>query len=108
MWWLGYTCRRDTQHSAALGLFDSQPDAEVVWAPWQRVEVLNDSASKLDALQTLRVAVHPQEPPQPAYNFDYCSAETGAGHIPKLSRDATENAPSAVGLPGQGWRLGDR
>ena len=39
-WWLGYKCRRDTQHAAALSLFDHEPDAEVLW-PWQRVEVLN-------------------------------------------------------------------
>jgi hypothetical protein len=38
---LGYKCRRDVQHSAALGLFDHHPDAEVLWTPWQRVEVLN-------------------------------------------------------------------
>ena len=40
-WWLGYKCRRDTQHLAALSLFDSEPDAEVLWTPWQRVEVFN-------------------------------------------------------------------
>jgi predicted nucleic acid-binding protein len=40
-WWLGYKCRRDTQHLAALSLFDREPDAEVLWTPWQRVEVLN-------------------------------------------------------------------
>jgi len=40
-WWLGYKCRRDTQHPAALRLFDSEPDAEVLWTPWQRVEVFN-------------------------------------------------------------------
>jgi hypothetical protein len=40
-WWLGYKCRRDTQHLTALSLFDSEPDAEVLWPPWQRVEVLN-------------------------------------------------------------------
>jgi predicted nucleic acid-binding protein len=40
-WWLGYKCRRDTQHAAALGLFERQPDAEVLWTPWQRVEVFN-------------------------------------------------------------------
>ena len=40
-WWLGYKCRRDTQHSAALSLFDRDPDAEVLWTPWQRVEVFN-------------------------------------------------------------------
>jgi predicted nucleic acid-binding protein len=40
-WWLGYKCKRDVQHSAAVGLFDDQPEAEVLWTPWQRVEVLN-------------------------------------------------------------------
>lgn len=40
-WWLGYKCRRDIQHAAALSLFDRKPDAEVLWTPWQRVEVLN-------------------------------------------------------------------
>ena len=40
-WWLGYKCRRDTQHQAALSLFDRDPDAEVFWTPWQRVEVFN-------------------------------------------------------------------
>jgi hypothetical protein len=43
-----------------------------------------DSASKLDALHTLRVAVHPQKPSQLANNFDYCSAEAGAGHLAEL------------------------
>jgi predicted nucleic acid-binding protein len=40
-WWLGYKCRRDTQHVAALSLFDREPDAEVLWTPWQRVQVFN-------------------------------------------------------------------
>lgn len=40
-WWLGYKCRRDIQPPAAVSLFDSEPDAEVIWTPWQRVEVLN-------------------------------------------------------------------
>ena len=40
-WWLGYKCRRDSQHLAALSLFDRQPEAEVLWTPWQRVEVFN-------------------------------------------------------------------
>jgi predicted nucleic acid-binding protein len=39
--WLGYQCRRDTRHLTALSLFDREPDAEVLWTPWQRVEVLN-------------------------------------------------------------------
>jgi len=40
-WWLAYKCRRDTHHAAALGLFEREPDAEVLWTPWQRVEVFN-------------------------------------------------------------------
>lgn len=40
-WWLGYKCRRDTQHRAAVSLFDRNPAAEVLWTPWQRIEVFN-------------------------------------------------------------------
>jgi predicted nucleic acid-binding protein len=40
-WWLGYKCRDDAQHAAALTLFDRFPDAEVLWTPWHRVEVFN-------------------------------------------------------------------
>jgi predicted nucleic acid-binding protein len=40
-WWLGYKCRRDIQHQRALALFERAPDAEVLWTPWQRVEVFN-------------------------------------------------------------------
>ncbi len=40
-WWLSYKCKRDTHHLTALSLFDSEPGAEVLWTPWQRVEVLN-------------------------------------------------------------------
>lgn len=40
-WWLGYKCRRDNQHQAALDLFERAPEAEVLWTPWQRVEVFN-------------------------------------------------------------------
>ena len=40
-WWLGYKCRRDKHHLAALSLFDRDPDAEVLWTPWHRVEVFN-------------------------------------------------------------------
>jgi hypothetical protein len=25
-WWLGYKCRRDTQHQATLGLFDLEAE----------------------------------------------------------------------------------
>jgi len=37
-WWLAYKCRRDTPHANAITLFDREPDAQVLWTPWQRVE----------------------------------------------------------------------
>jgi predicted nucleic acid-binding protein len=40
-WWLSYKCRRDNLHSLAIALFDRDPEAEVLWTPWQRVEVFN-------------------------------------------------------------------
>ena len=40
-WWLAYKCRRDVHHAAAIRLFDQVRGAEVVWTPWQRVEVFN-------------------------------------------------------------------
>lgn len=40
-WWLAYKCRRDLHHCAAVTLFDREEDAQVLWTPWQRVEVLN-------------------------------------------------------------------
>jgi predicted nucleic acid-binding protein len=40
-WWLGYKCRKDIHHQSALSLFDREPEAEVLWTPWQRVEVFN-------------------------------------------------------------------
>jgi predicted nucleic acid-binding protein len=40
-WWLAYKCRRDLHHAAAITLFDQSRGAEVVWTPWQRIEVLH-------------------------------------------------------------------
>lgn len=40
-WWLGYKCRGDTHHLAAISLFDREPDSEVFWTPWHRIEVFN-------------------------------------------------------------------
>ena len=40
-WWLAYKCRRDTHHAAAIILFDREPEAQILWTPWQRVEVFN-------------------------------------------------------------------
>lgn len=38
---MGYKCRLDTQHDAALSLFEQHEEAEILWTPWQRVEVFN-------------------------------------------------------------------
>lgn len=40
-WWLAYKCRADSHHAAAITLFDRLSEAEVLWTPWQRVEVFN-------------------------------------------------------------------
>jgi predicted nucleic acid-binding protein len=40
-WWLAFKWRRDTHHATALTLFERHPDADVLWTPWQRVEVFN-------------------------------------------------------------------
>ena len=40
-WWFAYKCRRDTHHLAAISLFDREPEAQVLWTPWQRVEAFN-------------------------------------------------------------------
>ena len=40
-WWLAYKGRLDVHHAAAVTLFELEPEAQVVWTPWQRVEVLN-------------------------------------------------------------------
>src|SRR6266436_3439443 len=40
-WWIAYKCSDDGNHRDAIRIFDLWPDAEVVWTPWQRVEVFN-------------------------------------------------------------------
>jgi predicted nucleic acid-binding protein len=40
-WWFAYKCRRDLHHAASVTLFDREPEAHVLWTPWQRVEVFN-------------------------------------------------------------------
>jgi predicted nucleic acid-binding protein len=40
-WWPAFKWRRDTHHTAAITLFDQHPAADVLWSPWQRVEVFN-------------------------------------------------------------------
>ncbi len=40
-WWFACKCRADCNHVAAVSLFDQESDAQVIWTPWQRVEVFN-------------------------------------------------------------------
>lgn len=40
-WWLSYKCRLDSNHEIAIDLFDRGEELDVLWTPWQRVEVLN-------------------------------------------------------------------
>lgn len=40
-WWLSYKCRQDVNHRAACRLFARHAEAQVIWTPWQRVEVFN-------------------------------------------------------------------
>lgn len=40
-WWLAYKCSDDRHHEEALRAFDLSPEAELIWTPWQRVEVFN-------------------------------------------------------------------
>src|SRR5579862_9582632 len=40
-WWLSYKCRLDSKHSAAIRLFDREDEFDLLWTPWQRVEVFN-------------------------------------------------------------------
>lgn len=40
-WWLSYKCSDDANHQRALDTFDRAPDADIIWTPWQRVEVFN-------------------------------------------------------------------
>ena len=41
-WWLNFHLRGDANHRVAVGLFARDPDARVLWTPWQRVEVFNN------------------------------------------------------------------
>ena len=66
--------------------------ARSVWSAWSLLPLLNrstpyNSASKLHALQTLRVAVHPQEPSPPASMLGYSSCKgVGRGIFPEESK----------------------
>jgi len=40
-WWVACKSRCDLHHSKAVSLFDREPEAQLLWTPWQRVEVFN-------------------------------------------------------------------
>jgi predicted nucleic acid-binding protein len=89
-WWLAYKCRRDTQHHVALSLFDRQPEAEVLWTPWQRVEVLNgfcqvERAGLLDKGESRQIIRLLEQEVRIGYwphvEFDWTDAVRTAGEI---------------------------
>lgn len=53
-WWIGYKCRGDIQHDAAISLFERHSQAVVLWTPWQRVKVFNGfcQAERMGLLKT--------------------------------------------------------
>ena len=89
-WWLGYKCRRDKHHPAALSLFDRAPEAEVFWTPWQRVEVLNsfcqaERAGFLDRGESRRLIRLLEQEVRIGYwphiEFDWTEAVRTAGEL---------------------------
>jgi predicted nucleic acid-binding protein len=40
-WWIACKITDDANHRAAVRVFDLFPDIQVIWTPWQRVEVFN-------------------------------------------------------------------
>ena len=40
-WWLALLYRGDIHHTQAIKLLDSDPERDILWTPWQRVEVFN-------------------------------------------------------------------
>ena len=40
-WWLALRNSSDVLHRRATAVFDLKPSPEVIWTPWQRVEVFN-------------------------------------------------------------------
>ena len=89
-WWLGYKCRRDKHHPAALSFFDREPEAEVFWTPWQRVEVLNsfcqaERAGFLDRGESRRLIRLLEQEVRIGYwshiEFDWTEAVRTAGEL---------------------------
>lgn len=89
-WWIGYKCRRDRHHSAALNLFDRDPAAEIFWTPWQRIEVFNgfcqaERAGLLgpgESRQIIRLLEHEVRTGYwPHIEFDWTDAVRTAGEL---------------------------
>ncbi|HEV2393209.1 MAG TPA: PIN domain-containing protein [Verrucomicrobiae bacterium] len=89
-WWLGYKCRSDTQHHSALRLFEREPEAEVLWTPWQRVEVFNGFSQaeraglmrKGESQQTIRILEQEVRIGYwPHVEFDWTDAVRTAGEL---------------------------
>ncbi|WP_042725438.1 type II toxin-antitoxin system VapC family toxin [Chthoniobacter flavus] len=40
-WWIACKITSDVNHELAIRVFDLWPEIEIVWTPWQRVEVFN-------------------------------------------------------------------
>ena len=40
-WWIACKITDDANHRAAIQVFDLWPEIQIVWTPWQRVEVFN-------------------------------------------------------------------
>jgi predicted nucleic acid-binding protein len=89
-WWFAYKCRLDLQHPVATRLFDQQPDAEILWTPWQRVEVFNGFSqaeragllAKGEARRTIRLLEQEVRIGYwPHVEFDWTDAVRTAGEL---------------------------
>ena len=40
-WWLALKCRDDRHHRRACRFLEREPALDILWTPWQRVEVFN-------------------------------------------------------------------
>src|SRR3954464_10021507 len=89
-WWLAYKCRRDLHHSAATTLFDHEPEAQVAWTPWHRVEVFNafrqaeraGLVAQGESCQLIRMVEHEVRLGYwPHLEFDWANAARTAGEL---------------------------
>ena len=89
-WRLAYKCRRDAHHAAALSLFDREPEAQVLWMQWQRVEVFNtfrqaERAGLIDAGESRQLIRLLEQEVRLGYwphaEFDWTDAIRGAGEL---------------------------